>query len=634
MGETVIFLLTWLAGIMGLTALLYFISRHNLWFRKYGFTLFLGFLLLGFTVYFAGYFFGSEIQGSRLVHALASVFLSFFSSGRIMFMELDIGETGVAASNEIYRAVYGVVMFTTMVLLAVAVLTNVGGGVIGRIRLLFLRFGGTRHNVFFLYGTSPGAVCLTRDIRAKDRRATVLLLSSREEDMEEEERRALESDMFRNGAFRISFTAGKRPGFLFDIAGRCRGKVHVICMNGERWRNVSMIQDICLAGTQRDRDRLKLYAVYDRQKSGRISGEKEFEGWDICWVDPDELAVRQMLLMPAFLNVCPVDGDAHGRLNRELKLSVIGYSETAQALCEYLVSCVQTAGARVSIRLFGEDIRRAFSYFIARNPGLGHVVSLIPMEEPPGTEEFYAFFQKEENRPDGVFCAGGEEAANRTLALQLKELLDDGGRKVPVFVKGRWLEEDRFLMQASGIICFGCMEQIYSYDVLIGEKLDAMAMAVHRFYSDFYGEKKNASELWKEADIYEKMSSRAMAIHIPWKAWCAGYEVVPGRSDGGFAKELEDNPRLLENLSIGEHMRWEAALFARGWQSVRAQELLQGCNKDTVRRLHACLIPWEELPDLGKYYGTDYQYLDRYLVKELEEILHDAGFSLKRRKKP
>ena len=84
----------------------------------------------------------------------------------------------------------------------------------------------------------------------------------------------------------------------------------------------------------------------------------------------------------------------------------------------------------------------------------------------------------------------------------------------PVFVKGRWLEEDRFLMQASGIICFGCMEQIYSYDVLIGEKLDAMAMAVHRFYSDFYGEKKNASELWKEADIYEKMSSRAMAIHL------------------------------------------------------------------------------------------------------------------------
>ena len=633
MGETIIFLLTWLAGIGAVVLLLYFISRHNLWFRKYGLTLFLGFLLLGFTVYFVGYFFGSEIQGSRLVHALASVFLSFFSSGRIMFMELDIGETGAAAANEIYRAVYGVVMFSTMVLLAVTVLTNVGGGVIGRIRLLFLRFAGTGHSVFLIYGTSRETVCLIEDIHRTDRRATILLLASRDEEQDREGRRGLENDAFRSGAFRIAFTPGRSKRFLFDIVKRCRARVHVICMHQERWKNVSLVRDICLAGAGKEGSGLQLYAVYDSEKSGRISQEDEFRRWEIHWVDPDELAARQMLMMPSFLQVCP-EGGTNGRMDGELSLVVTGCSRTAEALCEYLISCVQTAGTSVTIRLFGEDIQKEMAYFIACNPGLSGVVTLIPMELEARSGEFYSFFQEKENRPDGIFCVDEDDRENRDLALQLKGLFQDGGREVPVFVRGSRMEEDRFVLEASGIICFGCMEQIYSYDVLIGEKLDSMAKAVHRFYSNFYGDQRSTEELWKSADIYDKMSSRAMAIHIPWKACCAGFEVVPGISDGGFVQELERCPELLENLAVGEHLRWEAVLFTKGWRSAPPDRLPAGRNKDAAHRLHACLVPWEALPGVGEFYQTDYQYLDRYLVKELEEILHDAGFSLKRRMRP
>ena len=57
LNNILIFLLIWIMGFFILAGVLYFISRHNLWFRKYGLTLFLGLLVMGFTFYFTGYFF-------------------------------------------------------------------------------------------------------------------------------------------------------------------------------------------------------------------------------------------------------------------------------------------------------------------------------------------------------------------------------------------------------------------------------------------------------------------------------------------------------------------------------------------------------------------------------------------------
>ena len=200
--EVFVFLLTWAVGILLLLVLLYFVSRHNLWFRRYGMTLFMVFLVLGFTVYFWGYFWGCEGDKGNL-------FLALFSAGRIFVVELDIGTTQAAEFNELYRAVYGVVMFAAMLLLVVTVLANVGGGIIGRIRLMFLRTLGSRHNVYLIYGSSDEAVHMVKDIYRKDRGSTVLLLSGRDETADEEERKCIENEAFRYGALRYPLQTTK-----------------------------------------------------------------------------------------------------------------------------------------------------------------------------------------------------------------------------------------------------------------------------------------------------------------------------------------------------------------------------------------------------------------------------------------
>ena len=201
-----------------------------------------------------------------------------------------------------------------------------------------------------------------------------------------------------------------------------------------------------------------------------------------------------------------------------------------------------------------------------------------------------------------------------------------------MFVKAESTGMDRCVLERSGVVAFGCREQICSYDVLIGEKLDAIARSVHMYYQRFYGVDGDAHTLWNQAGVYEKMSSRAMTLHIKWKARCAGFDLIPGRPDGRYERMTAADEKLTENLSIGEHRRWQAYLVTEGWKSARPEELPVGKNKDTLTRRHACLVPWEKLPEVSGFYGIDYQYLDRLFVCSLEKIAGEAGYALKRRR--
>lgn len=631
MGEVLVFCLTWIIGLAMMLFLLYFVSKHNLWFRKYGLTLFIVFLVIGFSVYFWGYFWGFAVDDSSLLHAIGSLFLALFSSGRIMVMELDIGSTKASENIELYRAIYGVVMFSAMILLAVMVVANIGGGIMGRLRLLFLQTIGSRHNVYLIYGVSQESVFLVKDIHKKDPNGTILVLCGRDEYADDtEDRKHLENDIYRYGAFKLSFALERRNLFLLKIASRCRKHSYIICMHSKRWKNIKLLNEICQAEGKKIPDRLHLYVLSERERIRRIAENNIYQKWDIHWEDPEELAARQLILSKEYLTVFPKSDNILGRVERDFNLAVIGWSGTAEELCRYLIPGVQTAGMHIRIQLFGAEAAEKTAYFQVSNPALGQAVQLDLCREEPDTKEFYEYFIHTSHCPDGIFFTGTDAAKNMELALRLDDILQRYQKKVPLFVKEKNISEDSGILKTEGLAGFGCQEQIYSYDILINEKLDGMAKAVHCFYKQYYGEQGDENTFWKTASIYEKFSSRAMAVHIPWKVCAAGYVIVSGLPDGSYEQDLEKNPVLVENLSIGEHLRWEASLFCEGWKSGTPEQMPPGSNKDPKKLLHTCLVPWEKLPEVGRYYDTDYQYLDTHLVKSIGHILKTAGYAMKK----
>ena len=628
-----IFLIIWLMGFFILAGVLYFISRHNLWFRKYGLTLFMGLLVMGFTVYFTGYFFGNISGGSSLLHATGSVFLALFSSGRIMVMELDIGETGSLYMNELYRMIYGIVMFAAMVMLAAMVLANIGGGILGRIRLIFIKAVGTRKNLYFFYGLNRDTVELVSDIHRKDPSGTLFLLSIRDEEYrEEKERRDLENEAFQSGAFKIVFNPERSLRFLIRAAQKCKGETHVLCMKQERWKNELLVRRLCEEAEKTDR--LHLYAFYENEKSGKISEDEVYRKSDVHWTQPEELAARGLLLSPDFLKIFPDERCAEGRIDSELRLAIAGYSAANEVLCRYLICGVQAAGLRLRIQFLGtaEEMRKETAFFFRANPMLSLAAEMDLTGIEPGSEDYYHYLLDEKECPHAVFFIGKDMDENVGSALKTAEFLERNGKSLTMFVKAESAGVDRCVLERSGVVVFGCREQVCSYDVLIGEKLDAIARSVHMYYQRFYGVDGDAHTLWNQAGVYEKMSSRAMTLHIKWKARCAGFDLIPGRPDGRYERMTAADEKLTENLSIGEHRRWQAYLVTEGWKSARPEELPVGKNKDTLTRRHACLVPWEKLPEVSGFYGIDYQYLDRLFVCSLEKIAGEAGYALKRRR--
>lgn len=617
--------LTWLIGILAVLIFLYFMSRNNLWLRKYGLTLFLVLWFLGFTLYYIGYFFGGD-SGGGLFHAISSLFSAIFSSGRIMLMEIDLKETGQLAEYKSYQAICMTVIFAAMLLLSTTLLSNIGGGVIGRLRLLFLRFFGTRQNLYLIYGLSRETVYLAGDIRRNDRKATILLLQSRSGSKASDTMQTeLENDAFQHGVSKLSIVLEKPLSFLPRIVKKCRKQTYLLLLHPTYWKNTSMLQNLCVPNEPRDLSRLHIYVMNEQQKSEDVSGQEYLQSWDIHWVSREELTARQALMLPSFLHIFPAADCHDGRIERELRLAVIGGTDISEVLCRYLSSCVQTAGMNVSIHWFASELPRKAAYFQISCPELSKAAALVLRNEEPGTMDFYKYFSQKENLPDCIFFADECKQENSRLAFRLQEIFRKQYQKqVPLFVHMDNVLEDQDALSASGIYSFGCMEQIFSYEVMIGEKLDALAKGIHLYYKQFYHEIGEKEAFWKSASLYEKRSSRALALHISWKLQCAGISPFDGDAAESFQNALAKNPALLENLSVGEHLRWNASLFSDGWRTASFEDLPSGHSKDSIRKLHVCLIPWEDLPRLKEIYGVDYQYLDRHLVESLPQILLDS----------
>jgi hypothetical protein len=159
---------------------------------------------------------------------------------------------------------------------------------------------------------------------------------------------------------------------------------------------------------------------------------------------------------------------------------------------------------------------------------------------------------------------------------------------------------------------------------LEGATLESLAEAAHMIYREkqeargvTYGPKtskrlKKNNALVAYADLPEdlKNDNRQNVLDIPAKLEVAGYIMIPARS---FEPPFDFPGNDLEMLAIAEHDRWMESKLAKNWR--------YGARKNTGKKLHPCLVPWEKLPENEKD-------KDRDLVKGIPKILARAGYAI------
>jgi hypothetical protein len=144
---------------------------------------------------------------------------------------------------------------------------------------------------------------------------------------------------------------------------------------------------------------------------------------------------------------------------------------------------------------------------------------------------------------------------------------------------------------------------------------EKLARAIHeRYYQRQHGVKPSgdpAMQPWETLREDLKESNRQQADQIPEKLQAIGYDIRPAAGDKTEKPWL--TKEKLELLARMEHDRWMAHKIAQGWT--------YGPVKDDNRRLHPCLLSWEELAEEEKE-------KDRQAVRDIPELLSDASFEI------
>ncbi len=161
---------------------------------------------------------------------------------------------------------------------------------------------------------------------------------------------------------------------------------------------------------------------------------------------------------------------------------------------------------------------------------------------------------------------------------------------------------------------FGSLEELLSPDILIADKLDRLAKALHENHRANLSETDRAKPHGRPRDELPeqyKMSSRREADHIPIKLRLAGLEM-----EASDAPEIiEFRPAELERIAALDHQRWLIERRLLGWK--------YGALRNDAARLHPLLVPWDELP-------PETRTMNIARMAAMPQILARAGFEIVR----
>lgn len=248
------------------------------------------------------------------------------------------------------------------------------------------------------------------------------------------------------------------------------------------------------------------------------------------------------------------------------------------------------------------------------------------------SDAFYAFLKERKDAVRYIVICTGDEKENQEIARDISRWLK-ARNAAPAIVQC----SNQGLAYARPGESSPMYLNIYDSDTLDLEQIDRMAMAINHAYSR--NSEKTPWENWKRCDYFSRMSCRASADFYQAILKAAG-KTAQQVDAGNWPPQGE----MLESLAITEHLRWCAFHYVMGFSLMSDAELNQRIeyyrtekaekgasslriSKDMEKRIHACLIPWDQLDQLsaretevtGK--PVDYKQMDRNNILVLPDIL-------------
>lgn len=517
---------------------------------------------------------------------------------------------------------------------ASAVIAALGSRLIRTVRLFVLR----RNDLNLIFGASEASVRFAGQLWKENRGPVVFA--------DRGPGSSLEGKISDLGALLFTDDDAKKASaaFLKRIGMKPGSRqLHVFCLDGDETANLAYAQALSRTLTEGgfSPDQARLSAVFTEEASGEaLLGSAGPDGkgrggfGSVIAVEKPDMLARLMI------RECPpyrmMSFDEQALAADSFECLVIGFGKTGQAALRQLVANGQFAGSSFHATVVARNYNTDAGSFFYRFPGLrAHEDWFTVIEGSARSVKFYDYLEAHRRPLNYIALCTGSEKENAEIAYELRDYLSArGSHPAIMLVSGKGIST----LTDEGLIF---TRDLYSTDLLCTTELDRMAMAINHIYH--LSEGHTPEEDWKACDYFSRLSCRASADFADAFLKAAGTSREAALKNGWHPEG-----RILENLSIMEHMRWCAFHETMGyrrmpdsiWNSRASQfekeKLETGSGririgKDTAARLHACLIPWDDLDALSEKENAvtgrslDYKEMDRNNVRIIPEMLKGAS---------
>ena len=575
-------------------------------------------LICGLLIYGTGY---AETSDDLLLSVIKTPLA-------VIRMFVGVNDLSAIAGSTLVSSRIGLVFFWLVHLcafysMASAAMFTLGAELLRRLRLLLSRRG----ELVLIYGINDNSITLGKDCLSAEGCSVVFAAESAASDA------VRELNSLGASVIMGSHVSTADSAFL--------RKLHI----GKRKFTVYAMDsdpDKCLIFAVKCRDALERAGIPAEHTCISLPGAEEIiipmlqqsesrYGFGYVHVfDSSDLSAR------ALIQICPpwdcLSFDAAGKATEDFSCAVIGFGRHGQAVLRQLIQNGQFAGSTFHAAVFSPGVDRESGNFFSESPELLRRYDITCCPEDGRSRFFYEFLAQKLSSLKLIAVCTGSDALNNEISDDLMLYLRHRhAENICVVQCGK---SGARYQEAIGTPVMRTFA--YTRAFLSAEEANRRAVLLNAVYDS---SAKSAWEKWIVCPGFSKLSSRAAADYMPAFLRMTGSSPEEIRISGWHPTD-----RQLETLGQSEHLRWMAFYTVMGYSPMSRDQLAERAaeiarckaegkecglqlTKDADERLHACLIPWEELDDLAAFEAqltgrtVDYKQADFNNVLTLPHIL-------------
>lgn len=633
------------------------ISLYVLFFYKQrnGFMKFVKYVLLpltaigGWIVYFIGYQYGKE-AGSGLQNIIAHSLQAVFSTGRLFILGNDLVEVPHCMKENTAYLIWFSFIGATAVFISMSILLNVFGKRIITKGQIFMSHADENYIFFSINQTS---LSLAEDLlKNKPKRLVIFIrnlninedasLYSKVEGMgaliinsqsmidilhlEKEESifhihndHSKQNNLSKLKLFKI---IKKRASHLFFLSDKEEWNISMALAVIEELKILSIQQSVNFHISTNNVDLEEVIYENFPKLSSNIQ---------IKLLNYSDIAARQ--LIAKHNPVDWIEKDINKAISKaDLNVFIIGFGQTGNAVFRKFIECGQFLGSQFSATILDKTMHTKKGRFENRFPGIikNYSVNFIGCEV--GSTDYFNLITQKMNQQDYIIISLGDDELNIHTAFEIQQyILKSSIKKIKILVQVKNNDNYKYLISPSKQVTveiFGRIHDIFTEDIVVRGKLEKMAKKIHEYYNS----KKPVfnRKSWEELSKTEQSSNISEAEHIYIKMTIAGLKTEKIKQFEN-ADEFKDYLGIerMDNLAKGEHLCWNAVLFANGWDQWKLNEIPaeSKSHKDEIKKLHACLVSWEELKMVGERFDENYYQYDYESITDIYKLIKEGIYT-------